>query len=96
MSDRDALLLEAVTVHRDRLSSALVFGPPRARRSVGTNVRRFLGSVVLAAIVCAVCVAISFIGSVLAQQEREARESSLGSASLSSVVESAPRGWAAG
>ena len=84
MSDRDALLLEAVTVHRDRLSSALVFGPPRARRSVGTNVRRFIGSVVLAAVVCAVCVAISFIGSVLAQQERDARERSLSSAPVSS------------
>ncbi|MGC5169302.1 hypothetical protein ACPW96_06410 [Micromonospora sp. DT81.3] len=96
MSDRDALLLEAVTVHRDRLSSALVFGPPRARRSVGTNVRRFVGSVVLAAVVCAVCVAISFIGSVLAQQERDARERSLSSAPLSSVVAPASAGWEAG
>jgi hypothetical protein len=82
MTDRDALLLEAVTVHRDRLAGALVFGPPRQRRSVGTNVRRFVGSIVLAAVVCAVCVAVSFIGSVIAQQEREARERETAAASF--------------
>lgn len=74
MIDRDALLLEAVRVHRERLSAALVFGPVAARRSVGTNVRRFIGSVVVAAVACAVCVAVSFIGSVLAQQERDRAE----------------------
>ena len=87
MSDRDALLLEAVAVHRDRLAGALVFGPPRARRSVGTNVKRFIGSVVVAAIVCAVCVAVSFVGSVIAQQEREARDRQ-----SSSVIDFPPAG----
>ncbi len=72
MSDRDALLLESVRVHRARLASALVFGPPEARRSVGDNVRRVIGSVIVAAIVCAVCVAVSFVSSIMAQQEREA------------------------
>ncbi|SIT89041.1 hypothetical protein [Microbacterium sp. RU33B] len=74
MIDRDALLLEAVRVHRERLSAALVFGPVAARRSVGTNIQRFIGSIVVAAVVCAVCVAVSFIGSVVAQQERERQE----------------------
>jgi uncharacterized membrane protein len=76
MNDRDTLLLESVRVHRERLSSALVFGPPEARRAVGDNIRRFIGSVVVAAIVCAVCVAISFIGSVVAQQQEQAELSS--------------------
>lgn len=71
MKDRDTLLLESVRVHRERLSAALVFGPPEARRPVGDNVRRFIGSIVVAAVVCAVCVAISFIGSVVAQQQRD-------------------------
>jgi cation transporter-like permease len=72
MTDRDSLLLESVRVHRSRLSSALVFGPPEARRSVGDNIKRFIGSVVVAAIVCAVCVAVSFVTSILAQQQRDA------------------------
>lgn len=74
MNDRDTLLLESVRVHRERLAGALVFGPPEARRSVGDNVKRFIGSVVVAAIVCAVCVAVSFIGSVLADRDAEAAE----------------------
>lgn len=76
MNDRDTLLLESVRVHRERLSSALVFGPPESRRAVGDNIRRFIGSIVVAAIVCAVCVAISFIGSVVAQQQEQAERSS--------------------
>ena len=74
MKDNDTLLLESVRVHRQRLSSALVFGPPDERRPLGDNVRRFIGSIVMAAVVCAVCVAISFIGSVVAQQQRDQEE----------------------
>lgn len=74
VKDNDSLLLESVSTHRARLSSAFVFGRLRDRRAVNDNMKRAVGSVVLAAVVCAVCIAVSFIGSVIAQQEQERRE----------------------
>lgn len=78
MKDNDSLLLESVSTHRARLASAFVFGGLRDRRVVNDNMKRVMGSIVLAAVVCAVCIAVSFIGSIIAQQEaaREAEQSS--------------------
>lgn len=92
MKDRDGLLLEAVGVHRRRLASALAFGPPRARRPLGDNVRRFIGSVVCAAVVCAVCVGVSFVSSVLAQQalEKAQQEEELRQQQQSVIEQPAP------
>lgn len=78
VKDNDSLLLESVSTHRARLASAFVFGGLRDRRTVNDNLKRVMGSIVLAAVVCAVCVAVSFIGSIIAQQEaaREAERTS--------------------
>jgi len=80
VKDNDSLLLESVSTHRARLASAFVFGGLRDRRVVNDNVKRLMGSVVLAAVVCGVCVAVSFIGSILAQQEADRRAEQTSSA----------------
>jgi len=69
--DHDAVLLEAVRVRRARLRSAVVYGPVEGRRAVGDNVKRLIGSIILAAVICAVCVGVSFVLSILAQQQRD-------------------------
>jgi cation transporter-like permease len=94
VKDNDSLLLESVSTHRARLASAFVFGGLRDRRVVNDNVRRLMGSIVLAAVVCGVCVAVSFIGSILAQQEadRRAEQSSSAPAVVPVATETFPRG----
>ena len=59
--DSDAILLESVRVHRARLRAAFLHGDLRARRTTNDNVRRFIGSTVLAAVVCAGCAGYSFV-----------------------------------
>ncbi|EYR61926.1 hypothetical protein N866_14130 [Actinotalea ferrariae CF5-4] len=56
----DAVLLESVRVHRARLRAAFVHGELRARRTTTDNVKRLVGSVVVAAVVCAGCAGYSF------------------------------------
>jgi hypothetical protein len=92
VKDNDSLLLESVSTHRARLASAFVFGGLRDRRVVNDNVKRLTGSVVLAAVVCAVCIAVSFIGSIIAQQEQARREEER-SASATPVSAPASPDW---
>ncbi|MGN7189670.1 MULTISPECIES: hypothetical protein [unclassified Curtobacterium] len=57
----DTILLESVRTHRVRLRGAFLIGGLDERRSVNDNVRRLIGSVVLAAVVCAGCVGTAFV-----------------------------------
>lgn len=59
--DSDAILLESVRVHRARMRASFLHGDLRARRATNDNVRRFVGSVVLAAVLCAGCAGYSFV-----------------------------------
>jgi hypothetical protein len=59
--DPDAILLESVKVHRGRLRAAFLHGDLRDRRTTNDNVRRFVGSTVIAALVCAGCAGYSFV-----------------------------------
>ncbi len=59
--DPDAILLESVKVHRGRLRAAFLHGDLRDRRTTNDNVRRFIGSTVIAALVCAGCAGYSFV-----------------------------------
>lgn len=70
--ETDAVLLEAVRTHRSRLRGAFLLGELAERRSVEDNVKRVVGSIVLAAVVCAGCVGTSFVLHALAQQEAAA------------------------
>jgi hypothetical protein len=65
-NNRDAILLETVKTHRARLLSAFVFGEMADRRIANDNVKRVIGSVVLAAVACAACVGVGFVGKIFA------------------------------
>lgn len=62
----DQALLEAVAIHRERLHGAFLQGQGAARRPVVPVLRRLVVSVVVAAVVCAGCVGVSFVRSMLA------------------------------
>lgn len=59
--DRDAILLETVPVRRRRLRDAFLHGALRVRRTASDNVRAVIVGLVIAAIACAACAAVSFI-----------------------------------
>lgn len=59
--DYDSQLLESVAVRRRRLRDALVFGPGRTRREADENTGKILGSIALAAVLCAGCLGWSFV-----------------------------------
>ena len=73
-TERDQALLESVRTHRDRLGSAIAFGSLGARRPVTSLIRRLIGGMVIAAIACAACVGVSFVGSILAANAAAAEE----------------------
>lgn len=64
----DAVLLESVATHRRRLRQAFVLGRLADRRVVNDNVKRFVGSIVLAAVVGVGCLGYSFVTNALAEQ----------------------------
>jgi hypothetical protein len=70
--DQDRIVIETTRTHRQRLASALSFGALDRRRPVNTNVRRFVGSVVLAAVAGVGCLGFSFVVDQL-QDRREAQ-----------------------
>ncbi|WP_375425312.1 hypothetical protein [uncultured Friedmanniella sp.] len=74
MPNRDLILLETVKTHRARLTSAFVFGELAERRLANDNVRRLIGGLVLAAVLCAGCVGFSFISSIRGSQAATARQ----------------------
>lgn len=68
LPNRDLILLETVKTHRARLTSAFVFGELTQRRMANDNVRRLIGGVIAAAVLCAGCVGFSFVAGILDQQ----------------------------
>jgi hypothetical protein len=69
---QDKIVIETTRTHRSRLASALAFGPLGRRRPVNSNLRRLLGSVVLAAVVCVGCLGFSFVVNLLTTQREDA------------------------
>lgn len=61
----DTILLETVRTRRLRLQSALLHGGPAQRRAVNDNVRRVVGSLVVAAVLCAGCVGFALVTSLI-------------------------------
>ncbi len=59
--NHDTILLESVRTHRVRLRGAFLIGALAERRVVNDNVRRLVGSMVLAAVVCAGCVGTAIV-----------------------------------
>lgn len=67
-NNRDTILLETVRTHRARLLSAFLYGELAERRLANDNLKRVIGSIVLAAVVCTGCVGFSLVTSLLARQ----------------------------
>jgi hypothetical protein len=61
----DTILLETVRTRRVRLQSAFLHGGLAQRRAVNDNVRRVVGSLVAAAVVCAGCVGFALVTSLI-------------------------------
>lgn len=64
----DAVLLESVSTHRRRLRQAFLLGRLADRRQVNDNVKRLIGSIVLAAVAGVGCLGYSFVTTTLAKQ----------------------------
>ncbi|MET0735627.1 MAG: hypothetical protein ABWY55_08290 [Microbacterium sp.] len=67
---RDTVLIEQAKIQRMRLGSALLHGHIGERRTVNDNMRRLMGSLIIAAVACATCVGISFVTQLLADQAK--------------------------
>ncbi|TQK18363.1 hypothetical protein FBY40_0850 [Microbacterium sp. SLBN-154] len=65
---KDAVLIEQAKIQRMRLGSALLYGHIDERRTVNDHMKRLIGSIIVAAIACAVCAGISFVSQLLADQ----------------------------
>lgn len=65
---RDAVLVEQAKIQRMRLGAALLYGHIDERRTVNDHLRRLIGSIIVAAVACAVCAGISFVGQLLADR----------------------------
>lgn len=61
----DTILLETVRTRRVRLQSAFLHGGLAQRRVVNDNVRRVVGSLVVAAVLCAGCVGFALVTSLI-------------------------------
>ncbi|MFI2237907.1 hypothetical protein [Streptomyces chrestomyceticus] len=72
--DYDSQLLESVAVRRRRMRDALLFGAQRGRRTLDERLGKIFAGVVVAAVLCAGCVAWSFLQHTLAQQKAEQEE----------------------
>lgn len=59
--DYDDQLIEATGVRRGRLAQALLFGPARLRRQWTDRVGTHLAGAFLTVLLCAGCVAVSFV-----------------------------------
>ncbi|WP_422391568.1 hypothetical protein [Arthrobacter sp. N1] len=73
-NDYDSQLIESVTVRRNRLTNAVLFGANPHQRRWMDSVRLFLFSVALAAVVASVCVGISFVSNLLEEQRERQQQ----------------------
>jgi hypothetical protein len=86
MSDAERTLIESTTTRRTRLLAALVFGPLDSRRSVNQNTRRFVASMVLAAVVAVACVGTSLVLHIMATNKANQAIATLQAALAASPV----------
>lgn len=86
MIDYDQILIESSRVHRDRLTAAFVHGEQADRRPVNNNLRRLMGSVILGAVICAVCLGTGFVLNILHTQKETAALASFQQAIASNPI----------
>ncbi len=61
----DDQLIDAVAVRRKRLLAGFLFGMKRTRRIWHDRLSTFAISMIMAVVICAVCVGVSFVSSIL-------------------------------
>lgn len=61
----DDQLIDAVAVRRKRLLAGFLFGMKRTRRIWRDRLSTFAVSLIMAVVICAVCVGVSFVTSIL-------------------------------
>jgi hypothetical protein len=88
-TNRDTILLETVKTHRTRLLSAFLYGELAERRLGQDNLKRLLGSVVLAAVICTGCVGFSLVTSLIASQAARQAQQRAGGASTPGISDQA-------
>ncbi len=71
MNEYDRTLIETTRTHRERLASALIHGRLTERHKVNTNLRRVLGSLILAAVAGVACLGTGFVLGLLERQKQE-------------------------
>jgi hypothetical protein len=84
-TNRDTILLETVKTHRARLLSAFLYGELAERRLGQDNLKRLLGSVVLAAAICTGCVGFSLVTSLIASQAAKQAQQRAGGSSTPGI-----------
>jgi hypothetical protein len=84
-TNRDTILLETVRTHRARLLSAFLYGELAERRLGQDNLKRLLGSVVLAAVICTGCVGFSLVTSLIASQAAKQAQQRAGGTSTPGI-----------
>ncbi|HJV14348.1 MAG TPA: hypothetical protein VJ625_10695 [Propionibacteriaceae bacterium] len=84
-TNRDTILLETVRTHRARLLSAFLYGELAERRLGQDNLKRLLGSVVLAAVICTGCVGFSLVTSLIASQAAKQAQQRAGGSSTPGI-----------
>ena len=78
----DDQLIDAVAVRRKRLLAGFLFGMKRTRRIWRDRLSTFAVSLIMAVVICAVCVGVSFVTSILRaealkQQQQQQRYGTL-------------------
>ncbi|MBG6085312.1 hypothetical protein [Zhihengliuella flava] len=73
-SEFDAQLIESVTVRRARLTDGLLYGTNPTERRWASPLKQFLISIVVAALIAAVCVGVSFVKNIFEQRAAEQEE----------------------
>ncbi len=76
--DLDEQLLEQVGVRRRRLVDAVLWGRQRTQLAIPDNVTRFFVSLVVAALVCAGCVGVSFAQDAIERVRAQQQQRSVG------------------
>lgn len=71
MIDPDRTLIESTRTRRARMLAAFLHGSLSSRRAVNTNLKRVLGSIVLAAVISVACLGTGFVLGHLEKQRNE-------------------------
>jgi hypothetical protein len=80
--DYDSRLLESARVRKHRLDDSLLFGQNPQERSYKTATARLMQSLLIAALIAAICVGYSFVQQLLGEQAAKQASTSVAATTL--------------